>query len=142
MDLEELKKLREERLQAHKKKKREYYLKNKTQNKIKEKRAVIDYAKDLNDLNFSAKIKEIAKAQKQHVDSRKDLIVAKINEYKNMKKEYYEENKDKRLEYDKEYREKKKEELKEYRKEYYKKNKEKILAKQREKRKLQKSENG
>lgn len=131
MNLSELKKLREESFLAHKKKKRAYYLKNKSK-KIKPE---IDYDKELNDENFSFKIKEIAKAQKKHIDSRKELIVAKINEYKDRKKEYYEENKEKRLEYDKEYREKKKEELREYRREYYKKNKEKILEKQKEKRK-------
>ena len=43
------------------------------------------------------------------------------------KKEYYEQNKEKRLEYDKEYRERKKEELKKYRKEYYKRLKEKQI---------------
>lgn len=58
-----------------------------------------------------------------YLDSRKDKILEKLNEYKNLKKEYYEQNKEKRLEYNKEYREKKKEELKEYRKNYYKKTK-------------------
>jgi len=136
MDLNELRKLREENFLAHKKKKRDYYLKNKAKKQTK--KQVIDYEKELNDLNFTAKIKEIAKVQKAHVDDRKELIVAKINEYKNKKKEYYEENKEKRLEYDKEYREKKKEELREYRREYYQKNKEKILAKQKEKREKEK----
>ena len=111
MDLDELKKLREENFLSHKKKKREYYLKNKAKKKAPKK--VIDYEKELADGGFANKIKEIAKAQKAHVDDRKELIVAKINEYKNKKKEYYEENKEKRLEYDKEYREKKKEELRE-----------------------------
>ncbi|MGB1226779.1 MAG: hypothetical protein ACPG9K_02730 [Poseidonibacter sp.] len=133
MDLEELKKLREQNFIAHKKKKKQYYLKNKVSKKTVRKE--IDYSEELNNENFANKIKEIAKAQKAHIDDRKELIVAKINEYKNKKKEYYSENKKKRLEYDKEYREKKKEELKEYRKEYYRKNKEKILAKQKEKRK-------
>lgn len=133
MDLEKLKRLREEKFLAHKKKKREYYLKNKLkQNKV---RKIIDYENELNNINFNQKIKEIIKAQKEHVDDRKEIIVKKINEYREKKKEYYKENKNRRLEYDKEYREKKKEKLKEYRKEYYKKNREKILAKQREKRK-------
>lgn len=131
MNLSDLKKLRQQSFLAHKKKKRAYYLKNKAK---KESSRVINYEDELNDLNFSEKIKEIAKAQKKHVDSRLELIQTKINEYKNRKKEYYEENKEKRLEYDKEYREKKKEQLREYRKEYYKKNKKKILAKQKEKR--------
>lgn len=132
MDLNELKKLREENFLAHKKKKRDYYLKNKAKKKKAEKK-VIDYETELSDLNFTAKIKEIAKAQKAHVDDRKELIVAKINEYKNKKKEYYEENKEKRLEYDKEYREKKKEELREYRKQYYLKKQRKNFSKTKRK---------
>jgi hypothetical protein len=130
MDLSELKKLREKKILEHKRKKREYYLKSKANKTV---RKVIDYEEELSDKNFAQKIKDIAKAQKAHVDDRKDLIVAKINDYKNKKREYYEENKEKRLEYDKEYREKKKEQLREYRRDYYKKNKEKILAKQKEK---------
>ena len=133
MNLEELKRLREKNFSAHKKKKKEYYLKKKASKKLVRKE--IDYSKELNDDNFVSKIKEIAKAQKIHIDNRKELIVAKINEYKNKKKEYYTENKKKRLEYDREYREKKQEELKKYRREYYQRNKEKILAKQKEKRK-------
>jgi hypothetical protein len=130
MDLSELKKLREKKILEHKRKKREYYLKSKANKTV---RKVIDYEEELSDKNFAQKIKDIAKAQKAHVDDRKDLIVAKINDYRNKKREYYEENKEKRLEYDKEYREKKKEQLREYRRDYYKKNKEKILAKQKEK---------
>ena len=118
MKLEELKKLREEKFLAHKKKKREYYLNKKEVKKI------YDYDEELNNENFASKIKEIIKAQKNYLDNRKDIIISKLNDYKNKKKEYYELNKEKRLEYDKEYREKKKEELKEYRKEYYKKLKE------------------
>lgn len=128
MDLNELKKLRQEKILAHKRKKREYYLKNK-QKKIVRKE--IDYSKELDDEHFVQKIKDIAKAQKQHVDNRKMLITKKINDYKNKKREYYEENKEKRLEYDKEYREKKKEQLREYRREYYQRNKKKNLAKQK-----------
>jgi len=131
MDLDDLKKLREENFLAHKKKKRDYYLKNKAK---KTKKKVIDYEKELNSGNFTENIKKIAKAQKAHIDDRKELILAKMNEYKKKKKDYYKVNKEKRLEYDKEYREKKKEELKEYRKNYYQKNKEKILAKQKERR--------
>ncbi|AXX90615.1 hypothetical protein CKA55_08710 [Arcobacter suis] len=118
MKLEELKRLREEKFLAHKKKKRAYYLKK------KEVKKVYDYEEELNNENFSLKIKEIIKAQKNYLDNRKDIIISKLNDYKNKKKEYYELNKEKRLEYDKEYREKRKEELKEYRKEYYKKLKE------------------
>ena len=119
MNLEELKKLRQEKFLAHKKKKREYYLKKKAVEK-----KVYDYETELNNENFSLTIKEIIKAQKGYLDDRKDIIISKLNDYKNKKKEYYELNKEKRLEYDKEYREKRKEELKEYRKEYYKKIKE------------------
>ena len=122
MNLEELKKLRQEKFLAHKKKKREYYLKKKAVEK-----KVYDYETELNNENFSLTIKEIIKAQKTYVDDRKDIIISKLNDYKNKKKEYYELNKEKRLEYDKEYREKRKEELREYRKEYYKKLKENKL---------------
>ena len=137
MDLSELKKLREEKILAHKRKKREYYLKNK---KNKEVRREIDYSKELDDIHFVQKIKDIAKAQKKHVDNRKDLIIKKINDYKDRKREYYEENKEKRLEYDKEYREKKKDELRQYRREYYQKNKQKILTKQKEKKEISNKE--
>ena len=119
MNLEELKKLREEKFLAHKRKKREYYLKRKQVVK-----KVYDYDTELNDENFKLKIKEIIKAQKIYLDDRKDTIISKLNDYRDKKREYYELNKEKRLEYDKEYREKRKEELKEYRKEYYKKLKE------------------
>ena len=122
MNLEELKKLREEKFLAHKRKKREYYLKKK---QIVKK--VYDYDIELNDENFKLKIKEIIKAQKIYLDDRKDTIISKLNDYRDKKREYYELNKEKRLEYDKDYREKKKEELKEYRKEYYKKLKENKL---------------
>jgi hypothetical protein len=107
---------------AHKRKKREYYLKKKDVVKKE-----YNYEIELDNENFSSKIKEIIKAQKSYLDSRKDIIISKLNDYKNKKKEYYELNKEKRLEYDKEYRQKKKEELKEYRKEYYKKSKENKL---------------
>ncbi len=122
MNLEELKKLREEKFLAHKRKKREYYLKRKQVVK-----KIYDYDTELNDENFKLKIKEIIKAQKIYLDDRKDIIISKLNDYKDKKREYYELNKEKRLEYDKDYREKKKEELKEYRKEYYKKLKENKL---------------
>lgn len=141
MDLEELKRVRKENFLSHKKKKREYYLKNKLEKKLStqiKKREIIDYEQELNEFNFEEKIKSIIKQQKAHVDTRKDRIVAKIKEYKNKKREYYLEHKDERLEYDKEYREEKKEELREYRREYYQKNKERILKKQRERRKKQK----
>lgn len=122
MNLNELKKLREEKILAHKNKKRAYYLKKK-----QEVKKIYDYSTELNDCNFDLKIKEIIKAQKNYLDDRKDKIISKLNEYRNQKKEYYELNKEKRLEYDKEYREKKKEELKEYRKKYYRKLKENKL---------------
>ena len=99
MNLEELKKLREEKFLAHKKKKREYYLNKKEVKKI------YDYETELNDENFKLKIKEIIKVQKNYLDNRKDIIISKLNDY----------------------REKKKEELREYRKEYYKKLKENKL---------------
>lgn len=124
MNLEELKKLREDKFLAHKKKKREYYLKKKFEKQAREsKNKVIDYDTELNDLNFKNTISEIVKKQKEHLDSRKDIILKRLQDYKDRKKEYYQENREKRLEYDKEYREKKKEELKEYRKEYYRKKK-------------------
>ena len=120
MNLEELKKLRQEKFLTHKKKKREYYLKKKET----EVRKIYDYDTELNSDNFALKIKEIIKAQKNYLDNRKDIIITKMNDYKEKKKEYYELNKEKRLEYDKDYREKRKEELKQYRREYYKKIKE------------------
>lgn len=136
MDLEKLKRLREENFLKHKKKKRAYYLKSKNKEaKPKYKNyKEIDYSKELNDENFLANMKLIAKKQKGHIDNRIEQITKKIKVYKKQKKEYYEENKKERLNYDKEYRERKKEQLKEYRREYYRKNREKILAKQKEKR--------
>ncbi len=139
MDLEELKQLRKENFLEHKKKKRNYYLKKKLESSIAKKndlgvRAPIDYAFELKDEGFAEKLREIAKKQKSHVDDRKEIIIAKLQEYKSQKQQYYQENKEKRLEYDKEYREVKKEELKAYRKEYYERNKEKILTKQRQNR--------
>ena len=127
MKLEELKKLREQKKIEHKKKKKAYYLKSKA-------KKAIDYEDELKNDNFALKIKEIAKAQKLHVDNRLALIIAKMDEYKKNKQEYYLENKDKRLEYDKQYREQKKEELKEYRRNYYQKNRSKILKRQKENR--------
>ena len=79
MKLEELKRLREEKFLAHKKKKREYYLKK------KEVKKVYDYEEELNNENFSLKIKEIIKAQKNYLDNRKDIIISKLNDY-NIKK--------------------------------------------------------
>lgn len=136
MDLEELKKLREKKFQEHKAKKRQYYLKKKLekQREKSKKRAFIDYENELKLDGFDQKIKDIAKKQKIHIDERKDQITAKLEEYRLKKQEYYQRNKEKRLEYDKAYRERKKEELKEYRRQYYLKNKEKILQRQREKR--------
>ncbi|RXJ69575.1 hypothetical protein CRV08_02400 [Halarcobacter ebronensis] len=136
VDFEKLKKLRDTNFAKHKKKKREYYLKSKEKNsdtKYKNYKE-IDYSQELNNENFAANIKLIAKKQKAHVDDRKEQILLKIEEYKEKKQNYYKTNRNKRLEYDKNYREKRKEELKEYRKEYYRKNKEKILEKQKEKR--------
>lgn len=122
MNLEELKKIRQEKFSAHKQKKRDYYLKKKQKTK-----KVYDYETELNSENFESKIKQIIKVQKNYLDSRKEAIVAKMDEYKNKKREYYELNKEKRLEYDKEYREKRKEELKDYRRLYYQKLKENNL---------------
>ncbi len=136
MNLEELKKLREDNLKAHKKKKRAYYLKSKLQKKdtekLEQKQNAIDYEVELFGGSFTQKLKEIAKKQKAHIDSREEIIKQKIQEYQDKKHQYYLKNKNERLEYDKEYREKKREKLKEYRREYYRKNKEKILAKQKE----------
>lgn len=135
MDLDELKRKRRANFLAHKKKKREYYLKKKLENKAKNSQSTaIDYESELNSGDFALKLKEIAKKQKKHVDNRKDIIIQKLKEYKDKKQQYYQENREKRLEYDKEYRERKKEELKEYRKRYYEQNKEEILRRQRENR--------
>lgn len=133
MNLEELKRKREENLLAHKKKKQAYYIKSKLKNNIEgnEKFSSIDYDDELFSGDFDLKIKEIVQKQRKHIESRKELIQKKIQEYKEKKHNYYSTHKQKRLEYDREYREKKKEELKLYRKEYYQKNKEKILAKQK-----------
>jgi len=143
MDLSELKKIREANILEHKRKKRAYYLKTKMQKKqtLTKKINSIDYEVELFGGNFAQKLKEIAKKQKLHIESREDVIKQKIQDYKDKKKNYYNDNKQIRLEYDKIYREKKKEELKEYRKEYYKKNKEKILAQQKENRLTKKMEN-
>ncbi|CAM3958150.1 hypothetical protein ARCL110784_09860 [Arcobacter cloacae] len=123
MNLDELRKVRKENLLAHKKKKREYYLKSKFKKKV------INYEDELNDINFLSKIKEIAHNQKLYVDGRMDSIKKKLKEYQEFKKEYYKQNKEKILEYNKEYRERKKEELREYRRDYYKKLKIKINLK-------------
>ena len=136
MDLDELKKRREENLLAHKKKKRAYYLKTKLKKRELDlkKYGSIDYEVELFSGNFASKLREIAKKQKEHIESREEIIKKKISEYKEKKQNYYTEHKEQRLEYDKEYREKKKETLKEYRKEYYRKNRVAILAKQKENR--------
>lgn len=128
MDLEELKKIRENNFLKYKRKKKAYYLKNKKNKNI------VNYEEELKDSNFLDKIKEIAHVQKNHIDNRRESIVNKIKDYQEKKKKYYEENKNERLEYDKFYREQKREKLKKYRQEYYRKNKESILAKQKEKR--------
>ncbi len=143
MDLAELKKIREEKLLEHKRKKRAYYLKSKMQKKqvATKKVSSIDYEVELFSGNFADKLKEIAKKQKLHVQSREEIIKNKIEEYKNKKQKYYSQNKEIRLEYDKEYRDKKKEKLREYRKEYYKKNRDKILQQQKENRLKKKMEN-
>jgi hypothetical protein len=143
MDLEELKRIRKENILNHKKKKKEYYLKKKLEQKVSVGtiKPEIDYEKELRGDFFAQTIKEIAKKQKSHVDSRKEKIIEKLVAYKEQKQKYYEENKEKRLQYDKVYRDKKRDELKTYRKEYYEQNREKILQKQKEKRKL-KSLNG
>jgi len=136
MDLTELKRKREEKLLEHKRKKRAYYIKSKMQKKQEKtgKVNLIDYEVELFSGNFSEKLRDIAKKQKKHIESREDVINTKIQEYRSKKQQYYEKNKEFRLEYDKEYRDKKKEKLKEYRKEYYRKNKEKILTQQKENR--------
>ena len=136
MDLAELKKIRESKILEHKRKKRAYYLKTKMQKKQANAKKInsIDYEVELFGGNFAEKLKEIAKKQKIHIESREEIIKKKIEEYRNKKQKYYSEHKESRLEYDKVYRDKKKEKLKEYRKEDYKKNREKILAQQKENR--------
>ena len=149
MNLDELRQRREENIRLHKQKKKAYYLKKKlatTQpNQNEPKHAFIDYEQELfggDGADFLAKIKEIVKKQKMHIEDREDIILAKIEEYRSKKKDYYNENKDKRLQYDKDYRIKKKEDLKQYRKNYYEKNRQKILQKQKEHRLKQKELNG
>ncbi len=133
MDLTELKQIRESKILEHKRKKRAYYLKTKMQKKQANTKKInsIDYEVELFGGNFAEKLKEIAKKQKLHIESREEIIRNKIQEYKNKKQKYYTDHKELRLEYDKVYRDKKKEKLKEYRKEYYKQNREKILAQQK-----------
>ncbi|MEA2017686.1 MAG: hypothetical protein U9N59_04500 [Campylobacterota bacterium] len=142
MDLVELKRIRESKILEHKRKKRAYYLKTKMQKKQSATKKInsIDYEVELFGGNFADKLKEIAKKQKLHIESREDIIRNKIEEYKNKKQKYYSDHKESRLEYDKVYRDKKKEKLKEYRKEYYKKNRDKILAQQKENRLKKKME--
>jgi len=136
MNLAELKIIREKKLLEHKRKKRAYYLKSKMQKQQSNTKKIdsVDYEIELFGGNFAEKLRDIAKKQKQHMESRQEIIGTKIQEYRSKKKQYYVENKEYRLEYDKEYRDKKKEKLKEYRKEYYKKNKEKILLQQKQNR--------
>ena len=66
------------------------------------------------------------KEELELLDTSEDNQNTAEQEYKEQKQQYYQENKEKRLEYDKEYREQKKEELKQYRRDYYAKNKEPI----------------
>ncbi len=145
MDLNELKRIRKENILNHKRKKKEYYLRKKLEQKMTATTNSIklefDYEKELQGNFFAQTIKEIARKQKSHVDTRKEKIIEKLLAYKEQKQQYYIENRERRLKYDKEYRDKKKEELKEYRKNYYERNKDKILEKQKEKRKS-KSSNG
>ena len=143
MDLTELKQKREAKLLEHKRKKRAYYLKSKMQKKQNSVKKInsIDYEIELFGGNFAEKLKDIAKKQKLHMESREEIISIKIQEYRDKKQKYYEEHKETRLEYDKEYRDKKKEKLKEYRKEYYRKNKEKILKQQKQNRLNKKLDN-
>ncbi|HIP13499.1 MAG TPA: hypothetical protein EYG97_02875 [Arcobacter sp.] len=145
MNLDELKKRREANILKHKQKKKAYYLKAKLskENENSSKPKVIDYEKELfsgSSIDFASKMQEIAKKQKLHIESREDIIIQKMQEYKDKKQDYYNTNKKQRLQYDKEYRESKKEDLKAYRKEYYRKNKEKILARQKEARQIKKEE--
>lgn len=124
MNLEELKRRREKNFSKHKEKKRAYYLKSKLKKEI-------DYENELKDDGFLQKIKEIVKSQKLYMDSRQEIIKKKMLDYQISKRDYYEQNKEKRLEYDKEYRERKKEQLKEYRQKYYAKQKEKKLEEEK-----------
>lgn len=124
MNLEELKRRREKNFLKHKEKKRAYYLKSKLKKEI-------DYENELKDDGFLQKIKEIVKSQKLYMDSRQEIIKKKMLDYQISKRDYYEQNKEKRLEYDKEYRERKKEQLKEYRQKYYEKQKEKKLEEEK-----------
>src|SRR5574344_1951752 len=102
MNLQKLKKLREKNFSKHKEKKRAYYLKSKIKKEI-------DYEDELKDDGFLKKMQEIVKSQRLYMDSRQETIKKKIEEYQILKRDYYEQNKEKRLEYDREYRERKKE---------------------------------
>ena len=124
MNLEELKKLREKNFSKHKEKKRAYYLKSKIKKEI-------DYEDELKDDGFLKKMQEIVKSQRLYMDSMQETIKKKIEEYQILKRDYYEQNKEKRLEYDREYRERKKEQLKAYRQKYYEKQKEKKLEEEK-----------
>ena len=87
MNLEELKRLREEKVKEHKQKKRAYYLKSKLQKNNdtskakKEVSKAINYEVELFGGDLSLKLKEIAKKQRQHVESREDIIKHKLQEY-------------------------------------------------------------
>lgn len=88
MDLKELKRRREENLLAHKKKKKAYYLKSKMQKKSAEastKINSINYEVELFGGNFAEKLKEIARKQKEHIQSREEIISKKIEEYRQKK---------------------------------------------------------
>ena len=91
----------------------------------------IDYEDELKDDGFLKKMQEIVKSQRLYMDSRQETIKKKIEEYQILKRDYYEQNKEKRLEYDREYRERKKEQLKTYRQKYYEKQKEKKLEEEK-----------
>jgi hypothetical protein len=86
---------------------------------------------NLKDDGFLKKMQEIVKSQRLYMDSRQETIKKKIEEYQILKRDYYEQNKEKRLEYDREYRERKKEQLKAYRQKYYEKQKEKKLEEEK-----------
>ena len=89
MNLEELKKLREKNFSKHKEKKRAYYLKSKIKKEI-------DYEDELKDDGFLKKMQEIVKSQRLYMDSRQETIKKKIEEYQILKRDYYEQNKEKK----------------------------------------------
>ena len=86
MNLEELKRRREENILKHKQKKKAYYLKKKLQDQKKETtdtKSLINFDKELfsgSIDDFNLKIKDIVKKQKAHITNREDVIMQRVKE--------------------------------------------------------------